>query len=121
MNDLIDLVYIIEPDFAVRNSLRFALEAEGFVVQEMPDATSFLSKSNYPSRSCLVVADELADMSGVDLIQGLRERSLEIPAVLVASLPDQILIKRVEKMGVPLIEKPILDETLINVIRGMIR
>jgi FixJ family two-component response regulator len=119
MKELSGLVYVIEPDFAVRDSLRFALEVDGFRVQELPDAASF-AHATHPFHSCLVLADELIDksgMSGIELAQRLRETGVQMPIVLLASRPCQKLSARAKNLRITLVEKPTLDDKLLSAIR----
>ncbi|MGZ9104723.1 MAG: response regulator [Rhodoplanes sp.] len=56
----------------------------------------------------------LPDMTGLDLVAQLRNRQVALPAILITTNPSGIVRRRAEEAGVPMIEKPLLDDSLIN-------
>ena len=46
---------VVDDDAAVRKSIKFALELEGFEVRDFSSAQELLIEENIPPRSCLVV------------------------------------------------------------------
>jgi FixJ family two-component response regulator len=56
-------------------------------------------------------------MSGLDLIVELRRRKVDLPAILITTHPDAALRDRAARAGVPLIEKPLLNDMLFQGIR----
>jgi two-component system, LuxR family, response regulator FixJ len=111
------VVLVIEDDRAVRNSLKFALEVEGFSVQVYPTGTALLDEGDMPVSGCLVADYHLPGMNGLDLIQLLRERNVKLPAILITSHPTAAIRSRAMLAGVRLIEKPLLSDTLFQCIR----
>jgi two-component system, LuxR family, response regulator FixJ len=112
------VVLVIDDDYAVRNSLKFALEIEGFSVQVYPTGTALLAEGDMPESGCLVADYHLPGMNGLDLIQLLRERNVELPAILITSHPTAAIRSRAVLAGVRLIEKPLLNDTLFQCIRS---
>ena len=66
------LVIIVEDDRAVRDSLKFSLEVEGFAVRAYPDAEHLLAEERLPDFDCLIVDQNMPRMNGLDLISSLR-------------------------------------------------
>jgi FixJ family two-component response regulator len=110
------VVLIIDDDSAVRNSLKFALEIEGFSVQVYPTGTALLAEDDMPKSGCLVVDYNLPGMNGLDLLQLLRMRHVKLPAILITSHPTMEIRRRAASTGVQLIEKPLLNDTLFQCI-----
>ena len=59
-------------------------------------------------------------MSGLDLIGLLRARRIVAPAILITSNPGQGLRERAMRAGVPIVEKPLLGNTLSEMIRTVV-
>jgi two-component system, LuxR family, response regulator FixJ len=112
------VVLVIDDDLAVRNSLKFALEVEGFSVQVYPTGTALLEEDDIPKSGCLVADYHLPGMNGLELLQLLRERNVKLPAILITSHPTLAIRSRARSAGVHLIEKPLLNDTLFQCIRS---
>jgi FixJ family two-component response regulator len=70
-------VIVVDDDTAVRNSLKFSLEIEGFAVLAYRCAADLLDSSDLPDCGCFVVDQILPDMKGPDLIATLRKRRIQ--------------------------------------------
>jgi two-component system, LuxR family, response regulator FixJ len=114
------VVLVIDDDPAVRNSLKFALEIEGFAVQLYPTGAAVLAESDMPASGCLVADYVLPGMSGLDLIEELRQRHVELPAILITSHPTPAIRRRAASAGVRLVEKPLLNDALFQCIRAVL-
>lgn len=107
-------VIVVEHDASVRRSLRFALAVEGFDVRTYARGFDMLGASELPDRGCVVVDYNLPDMTGLDLVAHLRNRHVSLPAILITTNPSVTLRRRAEEAGVPMIEKPLLGDILID-------
>jgi FixJ family two-component response regulator len=56
-------------------------------------------------------------MSGTEVIAELRGRNVSAPAILIISQPNRVLSARAAEAHVPIIEKPLLTNALIDKIR----
>lgn len=112
-------VIVVDDDAAVRNSLKFSLEIEGFDVLIFADARQLLDRE-FPSCDCIVVDQHLPLMNGLELIAELRKRAHDIPAVLITTHPSESVRKRAAAEGVPIVEKPLLNSLLFDVIRQLL-
>jgi FixJ family two-component response regulator len=112
------VVLVIDGDAAVRNSLKFALEVEGFCVQVYPTGTALLDEDDLPESGCLVADYNLPGMNGLELLQLLRDRNVRLPAILITSHPSAVIRSRAGSAGVHLIEKPLLNDMLFQCIRS---
>ena len=112
------VVLVIDDDPAVRNSLKFALEVEGFTVRVYPTGTELLKEKDLPQVGCLVTDYHLPEMNGLDLLAQLRARDVQLPAILITTHPNAVVRDRAASAGVCLIEKPLLSDTLFQGIRA---
>ena len=111
-------VLVVDDDLALRNSLKFALELEGFSVAPYRSASELLAQQKLPQSGCLVIDFKLPDMDGLDLLASLRDRAVRLPAVLITSHPSQNLRRRASAANVPIVEKPLLGNALLDAIHG---
>ena len=111
------LILIVDDDEAVRDSLRFSLAIEGFAVRAFANGRQLLAEMAVLDGDCLVVDQHMPDMTGLDLISALRARNVTAPAILITSRPDPGLRDRAAAAGVLIVEKPLLDFTLVDSVR----
>jgi two-component system, LuxR family, response regulator FixJ len=114
------VVVVVDDDPAVRNSLQFSLEIEGFTVRSYANAAELLGLSELPYCNCLVVDQRLPGMNGLDLIAALRARHLAAPAILITSQPSVAVSERAAKTDVLIVEKPLLGNSLLDKIHDMV-
>jgi len=115
------LVAVIDDDPAVCNSLKFSLELEGFRMWTFAGGAELLRASNIGVCHCFVVDQKMPGMSGLELIGKLRERNIASPAILIISQSSIALSARAEKAHVPIVEKPLLGNALLDHIREACR
>lgn len=111
------VILIVDDDPAVRSSLQFALELDGYEVRLRSNASEVLDGEDFSDVACLVIDVRLPGMSGLDLLAELRRRSVTIPAVLITSDPPLMVRERARREGVPIVEKPLLGNALSEGIR----
>jgi two-component system, LuxR family, response regulator FixJ len=111
------IVLVIDDDPAVLSSLKFSLEIEGYDVWVYLSAGELLNNGRLPIQGCLVIDQVLPDVSGLDLIQQLRSAGSVLPAILITTNPGRPLRERAARLGVPIVEKPLLGNTLSEAIR----
>lgn len=114
------VVIVIDDDFAVRNSLKFALQIEGLTVRSYATGAELLSAGDLALCNCLVVDQNMPGMNGLDLITLLRARHFAAPAILITSHPSSSLRERAQGAGVPIVEKPLLGNALLDKIRDVV-
>lgn len=112
------VIAIVEDDFAVRNSLSFSLQAEGFLVRAYACAEDVLEDAFICEAGCLVVDFKLPKMNGLELLAELRRRGVDAPAILIATHPEAKLRNGAAVMQAAIIEKPLIGEELFQEIRS---
>ena len=112
-------VLIVDDDPAVRSSLQFCLEVEGFLVRTYSCGSDLLNDPNMPQSGCLVIDYRLPGMNGLDLLSELRRRKIAFPAILGTTHPSASVREQTAAAGAVLIEKPLLNEALFEGIRAV--
>src|SRR6185437_4014117 len=108
------LVYIIDDDDAVRDSLDLLLCAAGFKTMSFESAESFLAYPRKEAAGCLLSDIRMPGMSGLDLMQELHGRGAACPVVLITGHGDVPMAVEAMKRGAHyFIEKPFDDERLV--------
>jgi two-component system, LuxR family, response regulator FixJ len=111
------LIVVIDDDPDVCNSLRFSLELEGFAVRVYRSGAEFLASDSLSDCKCFVIDQRMPGMNGMQVISELRGRNISAPAILIISQPNRVLSARAAEAHVPIIEKPLLSNALVEKIR----
>ena len=119
MSDKSAVVCIVDDDAAVRSALKFALEIEGLDVRLYDGPEALLAERSLPRRACLIIDYRMPVMDGLELVQALRTRNIDLPAIMITGRTNKDLYRRAEKSGIHcLLEKPLTDSHLIGCIRS---
>ena len=113
------MVVVVDDDPAVRGSLAFSLQAEGFSVRSYASGPELLRE--IPDVRCLVIDYKLPGMNGLDLLTELRRRQVSAPAILITTHPSAAVRQRAAAASMVLIEKPLLGEALFQEIHAALR
>ena len=114
------VVAVVDDDPAVRSSLKFSLELEGFSVCIYGSASELL-ETGLNDADCLVIDQRMPAISGMELIAKLRAQNISTPAVLIVSQPNAAVSNRAAKIGIPIVEKPFFGNVLVDKIRQISR
>jgi len=115
------VIAVVDDDPAVCNALKFFLELEGFAVRIYRSAAEFLAVDRFRECSCLVIDQRMPEMTGMELIAHLREHKIATPAILIVSQISAALSARAANASVPIVEKPLLSNALVEKIREVCR
>lgn len=113
-------IVIVDDDRAVTNALEFSLDLEGFDVKSFRDAEALLAERPLPERGCLVVDYNLPGMNGLSLLERLRAARVDLPAILITTNPRAALRRQAADAGVPIVEKPLLTDALLDSVREVL-
>jgi two-component system, LuxR family, response regulator FixJ len=111
------IMLVVDDDAAVRSSLKFLLEVEGFRVRVYASGQELLNDEILPDPGCLVVDYHMPGMNGLELVAQLRDRQVLIPDILITPAPSQNLRDRATAAGISIVEKPLLGSRLLDSIR----
>jgi two-component system response regulator FixJ len=109
------LIYVVDDDEAVRDSLSVLLEARDYTVRTFSSALEFLAAAPTLRPGCLIADIRMPEMDGLELQQCLIERHLRFPLIVVTGHGDVPLAVRAMKAGaIDFIEKPFAVETILK-------
>ncbi|HEX7009902.1 MAG TPA: response regulator transcription factor [Phycisphaeraceae bacterium] len=113
------VVYVIDDDPAVRDSLCWLIESVGLEVAAFGAAQAFLdhlmSLPAWPSAGCVVADLRLPGMSGLDLQDRMKDLGIDLPIIFITGHGDVPLAVRAMRAGaIDFIEKPFSDELLLG-------
>jgi two-component system, LuxR family, response regulator FixJ len=114
------LIVVVDDDAAVRGSLKFALEIEGFVVRTYPKGADLLGDLRLADCACFIIDQKLPGMNGLEVVAELRKEHIAAPVILITSHPNYVVQQRAAQAGVPIVEKPLLGNALIDRVRDAI-
>lgn len=113
------VVHVIDDDEAMRDSLAFLLDIEGFATRLYPSAEAFLAGGAEVGPGCIVTDVRMPGMSGIELVRRIREMGLTNPIVVMTGHGDVPLAVEAMKAGArDFIEKPFSDEVLLRALRS---
>lgn len=114
------LVIVVDDDAAVRSSLKFALEIEGFAVRVYASGEELMRAAAPSDGECFIVDQKLPGMTGLEVITALRRQRVAAPAILITSNPTRMFLKSAARSGIPVVEKPLLGNALIDCVRAVL-
>jgi two-component system, LuxR family, response regulator FixJ len=118
MNDKA-VIHVIDDDAAMRDSLAFLLDVNGFKPLTYDSANAFLGKAAADIRGCVVSDIRMPGMNGIELVRKLRSEGSACPVILITGHGDVALAVEAMKAGaVDFIEKPFDDAVLLGAIRS---
>src|ERR1700680_698836 len=110
-------VLVVDDDMAVRHSLKFSLDLEGFAVRLYADGRELLDDPHLPPDGCLIVDQVMPGMAGLDVVGAIRRRGITTPSGLIISNATPGLRDPATMARVAVIEKPFFGNELVDTIR----
>ena len=116
------LVYLIDDEFSVRDSLTLVLESAGLRVKSFESAEDFLKNYNNEYPSCLILDVKMPCMSGLELQEELLKRNISIPIIFISGHAGIAQSAKAFRAGaVDFLEKPFDHEVLLARITEVIQ
>ncbi len=115
------VIFVVDDDDQVRAALREVLEEAGRRVEDYATSEAFLAAYRPGREACLLIDAYLPGMSGLELLQHLREAGHYLPAIMITGKSDVSMAVQAMKAGASdFIEKPITrDELLAGIERAL--
>jgi two-component system response regulator FixJ len=108
------LVYVVDDDEAVRESLSALLETKSYTVRTFALAREFLGAAPTLRPGCLIADIRMPEMDGLELQRQLTERNFAFPLIVITGHGDVPLAVRAMKVGaVDFIEKPFSADAIL--------
>ncbi|ESS70807.1 nodulation protein W [Methyloglobulus morosus KoM1] len=109
------LVYLVDDDFSVRDSLSMLIESTGQDVRCFESADDFLNNFDPDQAGCLILDVRMPNMTGLELQEQLVRRDFAIPIIFIsghADVPDSS--KAFRAGAIDYMEKPFDSEVLLK-------
>lgn len=113
------VLLIVDDDAAVLRSLAFMAGTRGYAVRACASAAEAMAGLD-GSISCLILDQNLPDVQGVQLLKQIRAAGIQVPALLMTTGPSTALRSQAAAAGAPIVEKPLLDESLFEQIENLL-
>ena len=121
MSTTIPIVYIVDDDEALCETLGGLIRSAGLRAQSFASAQEFLAFPRPDVPSCLVLDVLLPGLSGIDLQKKLIKANVQIPIIFLTGYGDIPTSVRAMKAGaLEFLTKPFNDEDLLNAIQQAI-
>ena len=121
MPEATPIVFVVDDDISVRESLEMLVRFEGWLPVTFASARDFLSHPRPVVPTCLVLDVNLPDLSGLDLQNHIADDRADMPIIFITGYGDVPMTVRAMKAGaVEFLTKPFSDEVLVNAIGGAI-
>lgn len=119
MNDTdTPLVWLLDDDKAIRDSLSMLLECEGFPVRVFETGAGLLEGLPDRPQGCLLLDLDMPGMDGFAVMAALRERGIQIPIIIITGRGDGAEATDVLRAGARcLLRKPVSDDMLFAALR----
>jgi two-component system, LuxR family, response regulator FixJ len=116
------VVYVVDDDPAVRDSLSFLIGGVGLECVVFPSAEAFLAGRDPERPGCLVVDVRMPGMSGLDLQRTLNARGSDLGVVFITGHGDiPMAVRAIRDGAVEFLEKPFNDQVLLDRVNEAIR
>jgi len=113
------IVFVVDDDISVRNSLEWLIRFEGWQAETFSSAQEFLARARVFVPNCLVLDVSLPGLSGLDLQQHLGDGRDDMPIIFITGHGDIPTTVRAMKAGaIEFLTKPFEDDVLRDAIRN---
>lgn len=113
------LVYILDDDEELSESLAWLLESVGIRSERFRDARTFLRSYDRGRPACLVLDVRMPELSGFDVQELLNETGAPLPVVFVSAHGDiRMSVRALQGGAVDFLEKPYDPQHLLDVVQN---
>jgi RNA polymerase sigma factor (sigma-70 family) len=109
------LIYLVDDEFSIRDSLTLLIKSTGRLVKSFDSADAFLTDYNPEQPGCLILDVRMPLMGGLELQEELVKRNITIPIIFIsgnADIPDSA--KAFRAGALDFLEKPFDNQLLLE-------
>lgn len=111
------VVYVVDDDASVRGAMRTLLSSVGIAVEDFGSAEEFLGEDRAGAAGCLILDVRMPQMGGLELLDELRSRAVELPIIFITGHGDVPTSVRAMKRGaVDFLLKPFNEQELLEAV-----
>src|SRR5580658_4803301 len=119
VSDVTPIVFIVDDDVSVRESLELLIRCEGWRPETFASAQEFLDYPRVLVPNCLVLDVSLPGLNGLGLQQLVAGDRTDMPIIFITGYGDVPMTVQAMKAGaVEFLTKPFNDEVLLTAIRA---
>lgn len=112
------LVYVVDDDASVRDSLAFMLEEHGFRVSAFEDGQTFLDSADTQSAGCVVLDSRMPNLRGQQVHQLLNAANSPLAVIYLTGHGDvPMAVEALRAGAVHFFQKPVKGDELADAIR----
>ena len=119
-----EIIYVVDDDEAVRDSLSWLLESNGYLVRCYASADRFLQAVVGPDRdvtACAILDVRMPGMSGLELQEQLLSLAIPMPISFITGHGDvSMAVTTMKKGAIDFIEKPFKENELQALVEKML-
>ncbi len=114
------MIYIVEDDRDVRESLTLLLEVNGYAVAAFGNGLDLLAHGEPTKATCIIMDVNLPGESGLKIFARLRDRSVTTPVLIVTGRADERIRREAQRLNAAaFLEKPIPGHVLLEAIESV--
>jgi two-component system response regulator TtrR len=115
MSNPTQTIFVVDDDEAMRDSMTWLLEGEGYRVACFDSAENFLKARHDDMHGCLVLDVRMPEMSGLELHERLDALGSQLPVIFVTGHGDvPMAVSALQRGACDFIEKPFHNEDLLS-------
>ncbi|MGB6383955.1 MAG: response regulator [Terriglobales bacterium] len=119
MSDVTPIVFVVDDDVSVRESLEALIRCEGWQPETFASAQEFLDYPRVLIPNCLVLDVSLPGLNGLDLQSLVADERTDMPIIFITGHGDVPMTVQAMKAGaVEFLTKPFNDDMLLAAIRA---
>ena len=110
-------IAIVDDDPSVLKALQRSLRVRAFRTTTYSSANDFLASLSEELPECLIIDQQMPQMTGLELHQHLTSQGIRIPTIMITAYYDVLLRERSQAAGVAaLLSKPLRNASLFDAI-----
>jgi FixJ family two-component response regulator len=118
MSHAASIVFVVDDDISVRESLELLIQSEGWQPETFSSARDFLERSPTPAPSCLLLDISMPGLNGLELQKRVAAEHPDLPIIFITGHGDVPKTVQAMKAGaVEFLTKPFPDAVLLDAIR----
>jgi FixJ family two-component response regulator len=118
MADVTPIVFVVDDDVSVRESLQLLIRCEGWHPRAFASAQEFFARPPALVPNCLVLDVSLAGLDGLDVQRRIAAERPETPIIFISSHGDVRTTVQIMKAGAfEFLMKPLRDDVMLSAIR----
>src|SRR5438034_5396980 len=113
------IVFVVDDDVSVRESLESLIRCAGWQAETFASAQEFLVRPRVLAPSCLVLDVSLPGLNGLDLQKRIAADRIDMPIIFITGYGDvPMTVQAMNAGAVEFLTKPFGDNVLVSAIRN---